>query len=66
MMPLGAPSISKYGSLVRPGTQIPPPPCISYANVRNYCGPYAHCSLDKGVACAQRIQLPTHTWARMV
>ena len=23
----------------------PPPPCISYANVRNYYGPYAHCSL---------------------
>ena len=28
----------------------PPPPCISYANVRNYYGPYTHCSLDKGVA----------------
>ena len=43
---------------------LPPPPCISYANVRNYYGPYAHCSLDKGVACAQHIQLPTHTCAR--
>ena len=43
---------------------ITPPPCISYANVRNYYGPYAHCSLDKGVACAQHIQLPTHTCAR--
>ena len=42
---------------------IPPPPCISYANVRNYYGPYTHCSLDKGVACAQHIQLPTHTCA---
>ena len=41
----------------------PPPPCISYANVRNYYGPYAHCSLDKGVACAQYIQLPAHTCA---
>ena len=30
----------------------PPPPCISYANVHNYYGPYAYCSLDKGVACA--------------
>ena len=41
----------------------PPPPCISYANVRNYHGPYAHCSLDKGVACAQHIQLLAHTCA---
>ena len=41
----------------------PPPPCISYANVRNYYGPYAHCSLDKGVACAQHIQLLAHTCA---
>ena len=31
-------------------SKYPPPPCISYANVRNYYGPYAHCSLDKGVA----------------
>ena len=46
------------------GVPLPPPPCISYANVRNYYGPYAHCSLDKGVACAQHIQLPTHTCAR--
>ena len=43
-----------------------PPPCISYANVRNYYGPYAHCSLDKGVACAKHIQLPTDSCARMV
>ena len=28
----------------------PPPTCLSYPNVRNYYGPYAHCSLDKGVA----------------
>ena len=42
----------------------PPPPCISYANVRNYYGPYAHCSLDKAVACAKHIQLPTQTCAR--
>ena len=41
----------------------PPPPCISYANVHNYYGPYAYCSLDKGVACAQHIQLPTYTCA---
>ena len=40
-----------------------PPPCISYANVRNYYGPYAHCSVDKGIACAQHIQLPAHTCA---
>ena len=40
-----------------------PPPCISYANVHNYSGPYAYCSLDKGVACTQHIQLPTHTCA---
>ena len=50
----GFPRVLKY----------PPPPCISYANVRNYYGPYAHCSLDKGVACTQHIQLPTHTCAR--
>ena len=37
-----------------------PPPCISYADVHNYYSPYACCSLDKGVACAQQIQLPTH------
>ena len=40
-----------------------PPPCISYANAHNYYGPYAYCSLDKGVACAQHIQLPTYTCA---
>ena len=40
-----------------------PPPCISYADVRNYYGPYTHCSLDKGVACAQHIQLLAHTCA---
>ena len=28
----------------------PPPSGISYANVHNYYGPYAYCSLDKGVA----------------
>ena len=44
----------------------PPPPCMSYANVRNYYGPYAHCSLDKGVPCAQHIQLGTHVHMRMV
>ena len=43
-----------------------PPPCISYAHVRNYYGPYAHCCLDKGVACAKHIQLPIETCARMV
>ena len=41
-----------------------PPRCISYANVHNYYSPYAYCSLDKGVACVQHIQLPTHTCAR--
>ena len=45
----------------RPG--LVPPPCISYANVHNYYSPYAYCSFDKGVACAQHIQLPTHTCA---
>ena len=41
----------------------PPTPCISYATVGNYYGSYTYCSLDKGVACAQHIQLPTHTCA---
>ena len=36
-------------------------PYISYANVHNYYGPYTYCSLDKGVACAEHIQLLTHT-----
>ena len=45
------------------GRENTPPPCISYANVRNCYGPYAHCSLDKGVACAQHIQLLAHTCA---
>ena len=44
-------------------TMYPPPPCTSYANVHNYYGPCAHRSLDKGVACTQHIQLPTHTCA---
>ena len=39
----------------------PFPPFISYANVHKYYGPYTYCSLDKGVACVQHIQLPTHT-----
>ena len=39
------------------------PPRISYANVHNYYGPYTYCSLEKGVASAQHIQLPTHTCA---
>ena len=39
----------------------PPPPCISYAKVPNQYGPYAYCSLDTGVACAQHMQLPKHT-----
>ena len=38
-----------------------PPLCISYANVRNHYGPYAYCSLDKGVACVQHTQLLAHT-----
>ena len=49
---------------VRGKKRYPPPPlCISHANVHNHYGPYAYCSLDKGVACAQHIQLPTHTCA---
>ena len=62
------PSESKFSSTMIPQmivvadlTRIPPPPGISYANVHNYYGPYAYCSLDKGVACAQHIQLLTHT-----
>ena len=43
--------------------ELHPPLCISYANVHNYYGPYAYCSLDKGVACTQHIQLPTYTCA---
>ena len=39
----------------------PPPPGTSYAKERNYYGPYAHRSLDKGVACAQHILLLAHT-----
>ena len=35
------------------GFGVPPPPCISYAKIPNYYGPYAYCSLDKGVAYAQ-------------
>ena len=27
----------------------PPPPCINYAKVPNYYGPYAYCSLGKAV-----------------
>ena len=42
----------------------PPPPWRSYANVHNYYGPYAYCSLDKGGAYAQHIQLPTDTCTR--
>ena len=41
----------------------PPPLCKSYANLRDYYSPYAHCSLDKGVACAQHIQLLARTCA---
>ena len=33
-----------------PAGGVPPPPCISYADVHNNYGPYAYCSLDKGVA----------------
>ena len=43
----GRKQVTKRSTHARPGT---PPPCISYANVHNYCGPYAYCSLDKGVA----------------
>ena len=72
--PVSQPYGHRYNSLLRkgggvlhhqPDTQImlPPPLCISYANVHNYYGPYAYCSLDQGVACAQHIQPPTHTCA---
>ena len=42
-------------------TTPPPPLCNSYAKVPNPYGPYAYCSLDKGVASVQHIQLLTHT-----
>ena len=46
-------------------TPPPNPPTPMYtiitANVHNYYGLYAYCSLDKGLACAQHTQLPTHT-----
>ena len=50
----------------RSDEEITPPPCISYANVRNYYGPYAHCSLDKGVACETHTTTDTNVRARMV
>ena len=53
----------KAAEKCRTASLTPPPPCTSYANVHNYYGPYAYCSLDKGVACAQHTQLPTHTCA---
>ena len=37
------------------------PPWNSYAKIPNSYGPYAYYNLNKGVACAQHIQLPTHT-----
>ena len=42
------------------GAPPPLPSCPSYAKVPNEYGPYACCSLDKGVACARHIQLPSH------
>ena len=63
-VPMEAPWQTRSGFLPRHGQSTTPPPCISYANVRNYYGPYTHCSLDKGVACAQHIQLRTQTCAR--
>ena len=57
-------NLGKHPALIAVSVpNVPPPPCISYANVHNYYGPYAYCSLDKGVACAQHIQLPTYTCA---
>ena len=52
-----------WSKLEIPKMECIPPPCISYANVHIYYGPYAYCGLDKNVACAQHIQLPTHTCA---
>ena len=60
----GDPLLPHTARFVMAMNELPPPPCISYANVHNYYGPYAYCSLDKGVACAQHIQLPTHTRAQ--
>ena len=45
-------------------TSTSPAPLYKLRNVRNYYRPYAHCSLDKGVACARHIQLPAHKCAR--
>ena len=61
----GAPHLAQSTRVgVLPPRLFVSPPFISYGNVRNYYGPYTHCSLDKGVPCAQHIQLPTHTCAR--
>ena len=55
--------VVQFSSHTSVGHYPPPPPCISYANAHNYYGPYAYCSLDKGAACTQHIQLPTHMCA---
>ena len=56
LLPIPAPKLTQGAS--RAGIV-----CISYANVHNYYSPYAYCSLNNSVACAQHIQLPTHTCA---
>ena len=50
--------VHRMGQILRHSEKVPPPPCISYANVHNYYGPYAYCSLGQG--CGLRT---THTTA---
>ena len=40
---------------------LPPPLRIESTQKYGINTPYTYCSLDKGVACAQHMQLPTHT-----
>ena len=68
-MPPVAPSsagtcMAESHKMDRSGRSYPPPPLYKLRQCTNYYGPYAHCSLDKGVACAKQIQLLTQTCAR--
>ena len=42
--------------------EVYPPPFVIATQKYQINGPYVYCSLDTGVACAQHIQPPTHTW----
>ena len=48
------------GNCMDPYPPTPPPSGKSYANVHNYYGPYAYCSLGKGMACATHTTADTH------